>query len=242
MADFKTHLCAASVISIVNSTILFGAGIASSGNVIMYFSLGIVGGILPDVDSNSSIPLRIMFNFFAVFFSFLAMFSQIKSYSIVELLLVWLAIYLVIRYLLFKVFKQFTVHRGLFHSIPAGFFFGFLTAAVSYHIYNVDAVNSWMNGFFICTGYIVHLIMDEIYSVDLVNTTLKRSFGSALKLFNVKKWRLYLFLYLSVIAMYYLAPGPETALDRLFNLETYQNIKNSFLPEDKWFENFYFWQ
>ncbi len=34
-------------------------------------------------------------------------------------------------------------------------------------------------------GYIVHLVLDEIYSVDLKNRKIKKSFGTALKLFKV---------------------------------------------------------
>ena len=38
-----------------------------------------------------------------------------------------------------------------------------------------------MSGLFVSVGYVIHLVLDEIYSVDLTGARVKRSFGTALK-------------------------------------------------------------
>jgi hypothetical protein len=45
---------------------------------------------------------------------------------------------------------------------------------------------AWLAGGFLFIGYITHLILDEMYSVDVFDTRIKSSFGSALKLYDGK--------------------------------------------------------
>ncbi|MFP3830603.1 hypothetical protein, partial [Pseudomonas sp. SIMBA_021] len=44
-----------------------------------------------------------------------------------------------------------------------------------------SATFAWLTGGCILLGGFIHLLLDEIYSVDLSNVEIKRSFGSALK-------------------------------------------------------------
>ena len=53
MADFKTHLTVASIASSIAATMLFAATVATPQEVLLYFVLGVVGGLLPDIDSDS---------------------------------------------------------------------------------------------------------------------------------------------------------------------------------------------
>ena len=51
-------------------------------------------------------------------------------------------------------------------------------------------------------GYLIHLILDEIYSVDITGRKIKKSFGSALKICsNDKKVNLFVYslLFLSML-------------------------------------------
>ncbi len=92
--------------------------------------------------------------------------------------------FVMVRYLFLHIFKLLTVHRGVFHSILAILFFSLLITVVSYHLIKVNALSAWLNGCFLGMGILIHLLLDELYSVDLANTRIKRSFGTALKLFN----------------------------------------------------------
>ncbi|MCK5665174.1 MAG: hypothetical protein KAI17_16905, partial [Thiotrichaceae bacterium] len=82
-------------------------------------------------------------------------------------------------------FKHFTVHRGTFHSLLGATSFSLFTVCITHYIFNHSIYFSWISGIFIGLGFITHLLLDEFYSVDLGNVQLKRSFGTALKLFSL---------------------------------------------------------
>ncbi|TNE44688.1 MAG: hypothetical protein EP343_28930 [Deltaproteobacteria bacterium] len=79
------------------------------------------------------------------------------------------------------VFKTFTVHRGMLHSVPFAVVFAevvfLFLQPFSFHERALLALAG-------LTGALSHLILDEIYSVDFDNRKLvriKRSFGTAFK-------------------------------------------------------------
>ena len=55
-------------------------------------------------------------------------------------------------------------------------------AAISYHVLAQPAWLAWSHGAAVLLGFIIHLGLDELFSVDLEGARLKRSFGTALKL------------------------------------------------------------
>ena len=61
MADFKTHLIGAAAVSGLAATIVVMSGPFPHQAVIGYFILGVIGGLLPDIDSPPSIPIRLAF-------------------------------------------------------------------------------------------------------------------------------------------------------------------------------------
>jgi hypothetical protein len=236
MADFKVHLLSASAISGLVATSFFAAGIVSSQDVLLYSAMGTIGGILPDLDSDHSVPTQILFNFLGIAFAFLAMLTQIRKYSIAELLLIWLCIYIGIRYLAYKLFAKFTVHRGIIHSIPAGVLFWFATTALCSRVLHFTHFASWMSGFFVFIGYLIHLIFDEIYSVDLSHAEMKRSFGSAVKVASLQNMRSTLIVYLLIIAMFLMTPSPKPFYNTVFDVDLYKGIQKRLLPKEKWFK------
>ncbi|MGH1362564.1 MAG: metal-dependent hydrolase [Calditrichia bacterium] len=237
MANFKTHLTTAAALSGILSTSLLGAQIASSEDVLVYFTAGTIGGLLPDVDSDNSIILKVLFGIFAVFFSFLLMFIQSSLFSIAELLIIWIVFYLVINFVIFTAFSKYTVHRGLFHSVPAGGVAWIVTTIFCYNSLAYTSLMSWAVGFFVFFGYMVHLILDEIFSVDLENKKIKKSFGTALKLFDSKNVPLSLLLYLLIGGGYFLAPSPQRFIDTIFKERIIQNLQRNLLPRNGWFRN-----
>ncbi|MCB1650338.1 MAG: hydrolase, partial [Pseudomonadales bacterium] len=89
MADFNTHLMGAMAVSGVTATALTMTGMFPHQAVIGYFVLGVIGGLLPDIDSPNSIPVRIAFAALAVVAGFLLVFTFGQRYSLVELLVLW---------------------------------------------------------------------------------------------------------------------------------------------------------
>jgi len=173
MADFNTHLVGAAAVSGIAATALVMTQAAAHQVVMGYFVLGVIGGLLPDIDSPSSIPLRVAFTLLAVSSGFLAVFAFAQHYSLAELTLLWLGSFLTVRYLVFQLFTTLTTHRGLIHSIPAGLCFGLLTVLATHRVFGASARHAWLCGGFVTLGFLVHLLLDEIYSANLMGMEMK---------------------------------------------------------------------
>ncbi|MGE3536760.1 MAG: metal-dependent hydrolase [Candidatus Tectimicrobiota bacterium] len=235
MANFKTHLSVAAALSGAITTGFLVVGVTPPRDVWLYFTMGTLGGILPDIDAHHSIPGRMLFSFFALVSAFLVLFSRAALYSIVELVVLWLGTYIGVRYIVFQMFARFTVHRGVFHSLLAAAFFGLLTTCLAAHLFHLPPFMAWMSGLFISIGYLVHLILDEVYSVDLTGARVKRSFGTALKVMS-GNMRATSVLLLATIAVFCLTPSAEKFVQTVLSFQTYKSVKMKLLPHHGWFK------
>jgi len=235
MADFKTHLGVASVISAFSSTVLMGAGITSPKEVILHFFLGSIGGSLPDIDADHSIALTNLFTFLAIMSAFTIILRFVMYLSIIEMLIIWAVAYSIIRFGLLKIFAKFTIHRGIFHSIPAAIFFGVLITIVCHRIFYFNDVQAWFCGFFVSLGYVSHLVLDELYSIEYSTGRIKWSFGSACKLIQLNYWHFYIYLYIAIILLVLIAPTPTLFLQKWIQGDMFRQIQNNFLPTHRWF-------
>ncbi|KPA17534.1 membrane-bound metal-dependent hydrolase [Candidatus Magnetomorum sp. HK-1] len=239
MADFKTHLGTASVVSMISATVFYGSGTISPQEVVLCFCLGTFSGTLPDIDSDTSTALKNFFNFLAVFLAFLFLFARIGYLSIIEMMILWAAIFSLVRYGLFKIFTWYTVHRGLFHSIPAAMASGLFVSLVCNFYFQMTPMRAWMCGFFVMLGYISHLVLDEIYSIELSSARIKWTFGSACKLFSLDNWHYYVYLYILVGVLFYLAPDSGPFFDQFTSGRFAQGFTQNFFPKKGWFSAFY---
>lgn len=235
MANFKTHLSVAAALSGALSTGFLVAGVSTPKDVWLYFAMGTLGGILPDIDADQSIPGRMLFSFFAIVTAFVALFSCVGSLAIAELIILWLITYASIRYIVFQMFAKLTVHRGVFHSLLAAVFFGLLTTVVAHHLFGLSPLSAWMNGFFVCAGYLIHLTLDEVYSVDITGGRVKHSFGTALKVISGNMHATSILL-LATIGVFCLTPSSKPFVHTVLNFNTYTSIKTRFLPQNGWFK------
>jgi hypothetical protein len=137
-------------------------------------------------------------------------------YTQSQLGLVAVAVFVLVRYGVFALFNRFTSHRGVFHSVLAAVFFAFLMTCVSFYFLEWDGLHAWLNGLFIAIGFIVHLVLDELYSVDVSNARMKKSFGSALKICSYKNIPASLVMTGCTLALYWLTPS-SIALGKLWN-------------------------
>lgn len=197
MANFKTHLFVASGLSGVAAIACMKAGVVPAIETPVLLGLGAFGGLLPDIDSDHSVPIKISFNLLAFALAFLVMFLFVGRYTVIELAAIWLGVFLGVRYLVLELFIHFTVHRGAIHSLLAGAFFALCAVSLSHHLFSKPYPISWVYGAFTGFGFVVHLLLDELFSVDLLNRRLKSSFGSALKPVSLKQWRATLLLALA---------------------------------------------
>lgn len=201
MANFKTHVIGSISFGLISNLIFLEPHAITFKNIFIYTLFALVGGFLPDIDSKNSISKRVIFTTLAIFFSIIFLehiiHNCLTSYrSVLECFL----IYLFIRYVLGSLFNRFTVHRGIFHSIPIMFCWSFGVTFV------IHPVNQWMLAISISSGFLSHLILDELYSVNLENLKLKKSFGTALKFSSSNNVATFL-SYIFMIALYIQMPS-----------------------------------
>ncbi len=203
MANFKQHLTVSTALGVAYGSaahFMFDVPIPTS---VLAGGLCSVSGMLPDIDSGSSKPLRESLAFAAAVIP-LMMFDRLHQFELSPELMVLCGagMYLLVRFGLARFLKYYTVHRGMFHSLPAAVIMGelaFLLASgddVNYRVFKAGGV---------VIGFISHLIMDEIYAVEWKpgKMRLKKSFGTALKMYSPKSWWGNISAYSKVILLTY---------------------------------------
>jgi hypothetical protein len=188
MAGFKTHITVSSVLGVgYGGAAYFIYGLPWP-TCVLAGGLCSVSGMLPDIDSDSGTPLRESMAFAAAIVPMMALHHFQRVGMPHELIVLSAAaIYLLIRFGASALLKRYTVHRGMFHSLPAALVFGeiaFLLASgddLKLRLYKAGAV---------VVGYLSHLLLDEVYSIKWNHgrIRLKSSFGTALKLFGRDGW------------------------------------------------------
>ena len=193
MANFSTHLNVAALSGAVFSSLLAMNTNIDTKTALFCFGATIIGGILPDIDHDKSTPLKIMHFVFSNIISFVVIYKYINHLKILEMIFIWIGINLFTA-LIFYIFKKTTKHRGMIHSIPSAFLFWFVSSFMFYKVFNFNIEKSYLIGMFVFLGFIIHLLLDEIYSVDITGRKIKKSFGSALKICSKDK-KINLFVY-----------------------------------------------
>jgi len=184
MANFRTHFGVASVGGVVVAQAGWQAGQWNGWQALAVALLVAFGGILPDIDADQSQAIRLIFNILAIFAMVMAVLILQHRVTPAYLFAACGGVYFGVRYLAGALFSRFTVHRGLWHSLLAAIVSGLSTAAISFSVMGQSERLAWIHGLALTLGFVIHLTLDELYSVDLTGARLKRSFGTALKLFS----------------------------------------------------------
>ncbi|MEE2641482.1 MAG: metal-dependent hydrolase [Planctomycetota bacterium] len=184
MADFKTHITTSTVCGMgLGATAYMGFDYPLDQSLLAA-GLCSVAGMLPDLDSDNGVPVRETFAFAAAVVPMLMIDRfQHMGMSLEEMVLAGIGIYLGIRFGVSRIFKRFTVHRGMWHSIPSAL----LAASLAFFICTSEDVRLRLfKAFAIFVGFCSHLILDEVYSIDLSGRSvrLKKSLGTALKFWS----------------------------------------------------------
>ena len=239
MANFNTHFMVASGESAVVSGTLLSMEVVSPEEAVIAFLLGIFGGLLPDIDSARSTAIKVGFNVFSLLVTAMVVFIKSSTYSLIEMFIVAGFVFSGIRFTFLDFFRKISKHRGMFHSIPVAFIFGIVVSILMQYFFSINSLVAWVYGFMITTGYFVHLILDEIYSVDLENKRMKKSAGTAMKFgrFKTKKDTLQtVVIYASIPLLMRIAPDTTLIINALFSHDAWITFKDVLLPYDgKWF-------
>lgn len=181
MANFHTHLAVAAAGSGAFASALLAAEQLTPGEATALWALGAGAGLLPDIDSDSSKSIRWIFNTLAIICSLVTLLVLYPHLSLPQLWGSMAIAFLAIRFGAMEIFARFSVHRGIFHSLLVLPFFTFCTVILAHGVFGLSVAISWLAGAFVLLGAFIHLLLDEIYAVDLEGTRLKKSFGSAMK-------------------------------------------------------------
>ncbi len=170
------------------------------GPAFLAAGLTAVGGMLPDLDSDSGIPLRELSSLAAALLPlFLIRRLLGHGFDWEEILVLMGGAYLTVRYIGVGLFKNFTAHRGMFHSLPA---MGIAGLALFLMYQNPDLQLRLYLAGAITAGFLSHLLLDEIYAVNFSGVTFKPNqfAGSALKLTS-KSWLATALTYLILLGL-----------------------------------------
>lgn len=184
MAGFRMHVSTAAACGVGYGLFAMRPLGFPPDAAILAGTLTAFGGMLPDLDSDTGKPIRFVFGLAAAILPMLLIPRLHDMHLSHEAMLLTLIIlYMVIRYGLSRLLSRISVHRGMFHSIPAMFIAG-LFVYMEYG--STDRTLRGLLAGGIMLGFLSHLILDEIYSVDVhgLRVRLKSSAGSAFKFFS----------------------------------------------------------
>jgi len=239
MANFNTHFIVSAGASAVVSGTLLSMEVISPTQAIMAFAIGTFGGLMPDIDSDNSKAIGIGFTVLSLLITILLVFLNTSTYSLAEMLIMSVIVFSTIRFGVINIFRKISKHRGMFHSIPLALIWGLATAILMHLFFGLNSLISWVYGIMMSLGYIVHLILDEIYSVDLGNRRMKKSSGTAFKFYKLKTTTdkiQNILIYMLLIFLFSIAPDTSLVKDALFSQEAWINFKDILLPYDgRWF-------
>lgn len=206
MANFQTHVGTAAVLGVVYG----GAGVLvwqlDWGVALLALGLTTLGGMLPDLDSDSGRPVRELSTLAAFLFPILLI-PRLRrwGFSVEQGFVVVISANLLIRYGLAALIRRISVHRGMFHSLPALA----ISGLAIFLVYHSD--NFFQRGYLTVAtmmGFLSHLVLDELFAVDFNGIALKfnKFSGSAIKLFSAS-WSANAITYLLLGGLGWLAWG-----------------------------------
>jgi hypothetical protein len=182
MAGYQTHITVSGALGVGYGTasvmlVGFSPVEGALAGAMTWFS-----GMLPDLDSDTGRPVREVFSLLAAFAPFALMGHLLTwtrgSYETTMLLAIIL--YGAIRFGGQFVLNRVSVHRGMFHSIPAML----IAAEIAFLAFKSELVivKLLMAGG-VALGFFSHLALDEIYSVQWngLHVRLNKFAGSAVK-------------------------------------------------------------
>ena len=226
MANFATHTGVAATLGSSLVTLLVvttDLSLLTGIGLLIFF---IAGTLLPDIDVDNAKPVRWLFHIFALLAMLLAIFITQPSpatglfskttapvYPNIQTLIAAILAWLLVRYPLAWMFQRFTRHRGLAHSLIIGLAWALGWVYFGLNLLAINELFVWLQGVALFLGFLLHLLLDEVYSVDLERIRIKRSFGTALKVYQKDFISGSLAAFLGVVLLVWLLPWPKVLID-----------------------------
>ena len=236
MANFPTHIVVGTVVAGTLATLTLAADVIAPENLVAVTLAGSLGSVLPDIDLKDSRPSRALFAGLAVFFSFALLFHFAPRLSILEMWALWIGSLLFVRYGLHTAFHRLTVHRGVWHSWIAGLASSLAAVLIFYYVFDRPDGVAWLAGGFLFIGFLTHLILDEMYSVDVLGNHIKKSFGTAFKPFDKRNLVGSGVMAAAAVALLFATPSIATFYDGITSRPMWAALNDRLLPKETWFK------
>jgi membrane-bound metal-dependent hydrolase YbcI (DUF457 family) len=206
---FKTHISLGALLAAVGVVLLyFYAAVTDPILLLFLFAVTAIGSFLPDLDIDTGTPFYIIYGLFTLLSGGAALYYMLSHgpYELYMVAGVPIAMMLFVWFVVGEVFKRFTHHRGIMHSIPAMAVVAVLAYIIAQHLQQGDGVAAAF-AVAVALGYFSHLALDEIYAENAMGGNPfknRRSLGTAMKFFSNSLW-VTLFTYLLLFALVYIA-------------------------------------
>ena len=177
MADFTTHVSFSTAVGVVYGTGIWLLDVPAPTSAIAG-GICAIAGMFPDIDSKTSRALQETLYLLAGLICMLVS-LRLREFDLNGDLVLFLGavVFLSTKFLVGAIVTRATVHRGMIHSIPAALIAGILMYLLTAGPVGFRAIKAVA----LMLGFMSHLILDEVYSVDVRGIRMKKSFGTALK-------------------------------------------------------------
>ena len=193
MADFKAHTSVGTLWGLLLGTVSVISDFCSLIGGIVILFLAATSSAAPDIDSDTGRPRELVLSFLGIAIPIVLLFNISDSTSSENILAATLISFFLVRYILGYLLAKFTVHRGLWHSIPAAV----LCSEITYLLFfDLPVKVRLLYALAVLGGFISHLFLDELYSVKVLALDTKRRFGTALKFTGSSKIQTFLLYFL----------------------------------------------
>ena len=184
MAAFREHITFSGLCGLGYGAGMYSLTPVSPVQAAVAGTLTCVAGMLPDLDSDHGRPIRELTALCAAALPALLArrFAQWTG-EVDGVVFLSILTYVLVRYVGANLLRRVTIHRGMFHSLPAAI----IAAEITYLSYVSPHVGvKMLMGTGVLLGFCSHLVLDELYSVTWrgLRPRLKSSAGTAVKWFG----------------------------------------------------------
>ncbi len=209
MAMFREHVSLGAVLAAVGVVLLYFYAVVTDPILLgIIFAVTVVGSFLPDLDIDTGIPFHIVYGLFTLMSGAGTLYYMLTHgpYELYKMVGVPIVAMLFVWFIIGSVFRKFTHHRGILHSIPAMLIAG-LVAFLGARYLAEGKFLAEVFAIAVALGYLSHLALDEIYAENAMGGNpfkQRHSLGTAMKLFSDSK-PITIFTYALLATLLYIA-------------------------------------
>jgi len=211
---FQAHITGSSIVGAGYAAAAWYVGGMPPVTCLLGGSICAAAGMLPDLDSGPGGTMRESVAVAAAVVP-LVLFQRFQQMGVPmeAIILLGAAIYAAIRFGGGWLLENYSVHRGMFHSLPAAAIAGQVTYLAFGH---EEPMRRYFIAGAVVLGFITHLVIDEIWAArqGLFGAKVKKAFGTAMKFHGPVMWS-NIVTYVLVLVLGVIAAGDAARTERM---------------------------